>query len=111
MKYCSAEENAVLPSSQSPQRQKMTLKAARRNALKELRRRLFAALAYRGMTAEQFARSQDVLPNHLSAVLHDKRQSAKLLAAIVAFIVEFEREVCQELESGTTEAHLAQLVA
>lgn len=89
----------------------MALKADRRNALKEIRRRFFAALAWRGLTAEWFAQTQGVLPNHVSAVLHGKRQSARLLAAIVAFIVEVERQICEESARGSTEAHLAELVA
>lgn len=102
----------MLPRSQSPQsRDKMALKATRRNALREIRQRFFAALAWRGMTAEQFAAQQGVRPNHVSAVLHGRRESMKLLSAVVAFILEFERQVCQQPEGGTTEAHLAQLAA
>lgn len=57
-------------------------------ALKERRKRFRAALALAGMTQETFAdrKDVDVSPEHLSLVLHGKRESQPLLAKVDAFI-------------------------
>lgn len=83
----------------------------KRHALAEIRRRFRSALAYRNQKAEDFARKIEIGANHLSLVLNGHRDSMTVLNAVVSFILEVEREICEESARGTTEAHLTQLVA
>jgi transcriptional regulator with XRE-family HTH domain len=83
----------------------------KRHALAEIRRRFRAALAYRGETAEQFARSIDIGANHLSLVLNGHRESMTVLTAVAGYITAFERELASQPESGSTEAQIAKVAA
>jgi gp16 family phage-associated protein len=57
--------------------------------VKTSRKQLFkAALAIAGVTAAQWASNNDLSPEHVSFVLNGKRESARLIAKIDAFIVE-----------------------
>ena len=57
--------------------------------VKTSRKQLFrAALAIKGLTAGQFAATLDVTPEHLSLVLHGKRESKRLTDKIDAFVRE-----------------------
>lgn len=56
----------------------------------ETRKRAFkAALAYAGMTVEQWCAEKEITPGHLYQVLRADRESASLLAEVDAFIAAY----------------------
>jgi hypothetical protein len=56
---------------------------------KTSRKQLFqAARALAGITAAQWADHEDITPEHLSLVLNGKRESARLVEKVDAFIRE-----------------------
>ena len=89
----------------------MTPQRPRRNSHETLRREFRAALAWYGMTAEDFAARQPVTPHHLSLVLAQKRESVKLLDAVRAFVAQFKREVAKQSAGGAQEPHISQYAA
>lgn len=63
--------------------------APKPTALAKKRKQLRAALALAGLTQEQFARKQDVTPEHLSYVMNGHRESERLMQEVDAFVAKY----------------------